>query len=125
MKIESIIRIDFFRRTLFFLIVVINPINGIYAQQIQVSGKVTDTLQTSLPCANILAILEANDQDVRFAITQENGHYKLGLSKNQTYKITVSYLGYTPQSINITTTNRDLIKNFILKENPIQLDNVT
>ncbi|NCO63740.1 MAG: carboxypeptidase regulatory-like domain-containing protein [Flavobacteriales bacterium] len=96
-----------------------------YAQNIVVSGKITDTLQNPLSYANILAIPEAIDQDVRFAITDNDGNYKLGLSKNQTYNITVSYLGYKPQTINVTTTNQDLIKNFILKENPDQLDEVT
>ena len=108
-----------------FFIIVLNPIDSIYAQQIIVSGKVTDTLLNPLRYANILAIPEANNQEVRFAITENNGNYKLGLSKNQTYNITVSYLGFKPQSINITTTNQDLIKNFILKENLDQLDEVT
>jgi hypothetical protein len=96
-----------------------------FSQQITVSGKVTDTLQNPLSYSNILAIPESENEDVRFAITENNGSYKLGLKKNQSYKLTVSYLGYTPQSINITTTNQDLIKNFILQENPNQLDEVT
>lgn len=94
------------------------------AQSIIVSGKVTDTIQNSLAYANILAIPESNTEYIRFAITKDNGTYKLGLSKNQTYKVTVSYLGYTPQTINITTTAQNLIKNFILKGNPNQLDEV-
>ena len=96
-----------------------------YAQQVVVSGKVTDTLQNSLGYANILAIPESNTEDIRFAITEDNGNYKLGLSKNQSYKVTVSYLGYTPQTINITTTDQSLSKNFVLKENPNQLGEVT
>ncbi|WP_218843371.1 carboxypeptidase-like regulatory domain-containing protein [Winogradskyella wichelsiae] len=95
-----------------------------FSQQIQVKGKVTDTVQTSLPYANILAIPKSDDQDVKFAITENNGSYKLSLAKNQTYELTVSYLGYKPQTITISTTDQDLIKNFILKENPDQLDEV-
>lgn len=96
----------------------------ISAQQIQVSGKVIDTIQNSLPYANILAIPKADDLDIKFAITEKDGSYKLGLTKNQTYELTVSYLGYKPQTLTITTTDQDLIKNFILKENPDQLDEV-
>lgn len=95
------------------------------SQQIQVSGKVLDAIKNPLPNANILAIPNADDQDVKFAITENNGSYKLGLAKNQTYEITVSYLGYKPQTITITTTDQDLSKNFFLKENPDQLDEVT
>ncbi|REE27811.1 carboxypeptidase-like protein [Winogradskyella pacifica] len=95
------------------------------AQQTLIIGKVTDTIQTPLPYANILAIPQADDQDVKFAISENDGSYKLGLIKNQTYELTVSYLGYKPQTITISTTDQDLIKNFILKENPDQLDEVT
>jgi len=96
----------------------------INAQQIQVSGKVSDTLQNPLSYANILAIPKADKQEIKFAITEKDGGYKLGLAKNQTYELTVSYLGYKPQTITITTTDQDLIKNFVLKENPDQLDEV-
>jgi len=95
-----------------------------HSQQTKIQGKVTDTLQNPLPYANILAIPKADDQDIKFAITEKDGSYKLGLIKNQTYELTVSYLGYKPQTLTITTTNQDLIKNFVLKENPDQLDEV-
>jgi hypothetical protein len=94
------------------------------AQQVKVSGKITDTLQNPLAYANILAIPENDNEAVRFAITEDNGSYKLGLSKNQTYNITVSFLGFTTQTMVMTTKEEDLIKNFILKENPDQLDEV-
>ncbi|OBX22509.1 outer membrane receptor protein involved in Fe transport [Gelidibacter algens] len=96
-----------------------------YAQQIKVSGKVTDTLQNPLAYANILAIPKNDNEDVKFAITEENGSYKLGLSKNQTYNLTVSFLGFTPHTQVLTTTEEDLIQNFTLQENLNQLDEVT
>jgi hypothetical protein len=95
-----------------------------YAQQILISGKTTDSLQKPLHYANILAIPKADDKDLKFAITEDDGSYKLRLEQNQTYKLTVSYLGYEPQTYTINTINQDLIKNFILKENPDQLDEV-
>ncbi|MCH7525124.1 MAG: carboxypeptidase-like regulatory domain-containing protein, partial [Bacteroidetes bacterium] len=95
-----------------------------YAQQITVSGKVTDSLQNSLAYANILAIPENDIVDISFAITEESGSYKLKLQQNQSYKITVSYLGFTPQTISVTTTNQDLVKNFALLENPNQLETI-
>ncbi|WP_120200343.1 carboxypeptidase-like regulatory domain-containing protein [Ichthyenterobacterium magnum] len=107
------------------LILLITAGFSLNAQTVIVSGKVTDTLQNPLAYANILAIPEANDQDLRFAITEANGTYKLGLVKNQSYKVTVSYLGYTSQTIAITTTNQNLTKNFSLRENPNQLDEIT
>jgi len=55
----------------------------INAQEIVVIGKITDTLQNPLVYANILAIPKVNNQDVKFAITEKDGSYKLGLAKNQ------------------------------------------
>ncbi|MBU2928094.1 carboxypeptidase-like regulatory domain-containing protein [Winogradskyella psychrotolerans] len=96
----------------------------INAQQIQVSGKVSDTLQNPLSYANILAIPKSDDQDIKFAITEKDGSYKIGLISNQTYELTVSYLGFKPQAYTITIADQDIIKNFILKEKPDQLDEV-
>ena len=66
-----------------------------YAQNILISGTVSDSLKTPLGYANILAIPTSDDQDIRYAVSKDNGSYKLGLAKHQTYNITVSYLGYT------------------------------
>ncbi|WMI68833.1 carboxypeptidase-like regulatory domain-containing protein [Mangrovimonas sp. YM274] len=98
---------------------------SLHAQTVVVSGKVTDSLLQPLGYANILAIPDADNQEVRFAISEENGQYKLGLSKNQAYTLTVSYLGYTPNKIALNTTEQDLHKDFILKESPNQLDEIT
>ena len=66
------------------------------AQNITVSGVVQDSLKIPLDYANILAVPES-DSELRFAITKDNGDYKLKLEDHQTYKITVSYLGYLTQ----------------------------
>lgn len=95
-----------------------------FAQMVTVSGKVTDTLKKPLGYANILAIPESDDHAITYAITLDDGNYKLSLAKNQVYKVTVSYLGFKPQIFDITTTDKDIVKNFILLENPDQLSEV-
>ena len=67
------------------------------AQNIVVQGKVTDSLQTPLSYANIIAVPESDDLDIKFAITDNQGNYKLALVNNEPYELTVSYLGYTSQ----------------------------
>ncbi|TXE19034.1 carboxypeptidase-like regulatory domain-containing protein [Psychroserpens burtonensis] len=89
------------------------------------SGKVLGSVQKPLEYANILAIPSIEDSSVKFAITESDGSFKLGLSQNQNYKITVSYLGYKSQTIEITTKEEDLVKNFGLEDNPDQLDEIT
>jgi len=110
----------------FLLLLLVGFSLSVYSQQtILLSGQVTDTLQNPLEYANILAIPEANDQDVKFAITNKEGSYALGLVKNHTYEFTVSFLGYRTVKLNLTTTDQNLIKNFILQDNPDQLDQIT
>ncbi|WP_240338065.1 carboxypeptidase regulatory-like domain-containing protein [Gelidibacter japonicus] len=117
--------INSFFKTPFFTFLLFGVFFYSNAQQIKVSGKVTDTLKTPLAYANILAIPKNDNEEVRFAITEDNGNYTLGLSKNQTYTLTVSFLGFTPQTMVMTTTEEDPIQNFTLQENPDQLDEVT
>lgn len=111
-------------RLLIFIICCFNCFSSI-SQPIIVLGKVADTVQSPLAYANILAIPVSNDLDISFAITETDGSFKLGLEKNQTYNITVSYLGYKSQTIEITTKEKNITKNFALLESPDQLDEVT
>ncbi|MGB6267943.1 MAG: carboxypeptidase-like regulatory domain-containing protein, partial [Olleya sp.] len=73
---------------------------------------------------NILAVPSADDVEVTFAITNQDGHYKLQLQANQNYTITTSYLGFLP-NVEAVTLDKDTTKNIALKENPDQLDEVT
>ena len=95
-----------------------------FAQQATFQGKVVDSLQQPLSYANILAIPKSDALEIAFAISDDTGNYKLKLQQKQTYEITVSYLGFKSQMFTITTTNEDIIKNFVLKENPNQLETV-
>ncbi|MBU2928091.1 hypothetical protein [Winogradskyella psychrotolerans] len=45
-----------------------------YAQQLLVSGKVTDTIQNPLPYTNILTIPKKEQQDLTLAISENNGN---------------------------------------------------
>lgn len=116
------IKTNYSLHLVFFYFIISAPL---HSQSVMLNGKVTDSIQNPLGYANILAIPESDTEDIKYAITQENGSYELGLSKNQTYNVTVSYLGYSPQKIELTTTDQDIIKNFVLHENPDQLKEVT
>jgi len=75
---------DFYLKITFLLL----TLSGfsLYGQQITVSGKVTDSLQNPLAYANILAIPESDDQDIRFAITTDAGTYQLKLEQDQNFR---------------------------------------
>ena len=94
---------------IFFFLVSIS----IYAQTYNVSGNVKDTLNVPLENTNVLAIPLSQNSKIKFSITDANGKYQLKLTKDQTYSIEISYLGY--QKITDTLTlNQDTIKNYVL-----------
>ena len=85
-------------------------------------GKINDSLGSPLSFANVIADPETN-VPIAFAISDHEGVYKLTLQKNQEYRITVSYLGYTPESFNYSATE-NATKNFILLPNNEELGEI-
>ena len=71
-----------------------------------------------------MAVPVADNIDVTFAITNQDGNYKLQLEKNQNYTVTTSYLGFLP-NVEDVNLDKDTSNNIILKENLDQLDEVT
>ena len=106
------------------LILVMSISVALQAQTITLQGKVSDSLQQPLQYANILAVPVADNIDVTFAITNQDGNYKLQLAKNQNYTVTTSYLGFLP-NVEDVNLDKDTSNNIILKENLDQLDEVT
>ncbi|WP_299118781.1 TonB-dependent receptor [uncultured Tenacibaculum sp.] len=93
------------------------------AQIIVLKGTVKDSLQNPLAFANIIAKPKDVTKNMGFAITDENGRYRLELTKNKSYTISISYLGY--EKIDFTLTAKEnIVKDFQLKEVKNQLDEV-
>ncbi|WP_430410851.1 carboxypeptidase-like regulatory domain-containing protein [Kordia sp.] len=57
-----------------------------------------DTTNILLSNANIIAEPQG-DSAMKFSISNDKGYFELKLEKDETYKITISYLGYVPQEI--------------------------
>tara|TARA_R110002126_G_scaffold97803_2_gene227601 strand:+ start:3601 stop:3867 length:267 start_codon:yes stop_codon:yes gene_type:complete len=65
-----------------------------FTQTITLSGTVKDSLQNPLPYANVIAKPKDIFKNLQFAITDNEGYYKLILQKGDTITISISYLGY-------------------------------
>lgn len=63
-------------------------ITNVFAQNVVLSGVVSDSANTPLANANILAFPKNTDERTQFAITNDKGKYVLRLEKE------VAYLGY-------------------------------
>jgi len=93
------------------------------AQTITIKGTVKDSLQNSLAYANVIAKPLDVSKNLQFAISGDDGYYKLALTKNDSYTISVSYLGYKTANFEFVATENSQ-KNIILKDAPNQLKEV-
>lgn len=110
------------RRILFTLFIFITVITC-NAQTIIFKGKVKDSLKKPLPFTNIIAKPKDVSKNMSFAVSDEEGRFKLELIKNNSYLISISYIGYEKYEFEISTT-QNIIKNITLKEAKNQLDEV-
>ncbi len=70
------------KRKLLLIIVFVTLVTN--AQKITLSGTVKDSLQVSLPYANVIAKPKDVSKNLQFAITDNEGYYKLLLEKGDT-----------------------------------------
>ena len=97
-----------------------------FAQTVHITGKVTSSDGTPIPNANILAKPQGDKLSMAFAFTDENGDYQLAIETGGAYEITVSYIGYIPQTFNVTpaSVTASIVKDFTLQESANQLAEV-
>ena len=93
------------------------------AHKVTLSGTVKDSLQNPLPYANVIAKPKDVSKNLQFAITDNEGYYKLVLQQNDTITISISYLGYKPIEY-LFTADKDFKKDFILQQSSEQLDEI-
>jgi len=93
------------------------------AQTITLKGSVKDSLQNPLSYANVIAKPADVSKNLQFSITDTDGLYKLELTKNEAYTISVSYMGYKTASFKFTATENTQ-QHIVLKDAPNQLQEV-
>lgn len=79
--------------------------------QSTLTGKLKDSLNNPLANANIIAEPLDSLQQIKFAITGEDGQYMLKL-ENIPYAVTASYMGFESYSFDLKASgaiNRDII----------------
>src|SRR5690554_1502669 len=93
------------------------------AQDIKITGVIKDSIQ-KLPNTNVLAIPATKNAKMTFGISNQKGEYELLLEPNTSYRLKVSYLGYQPIEIPLETSTEPIQKDFTLKANSKELDEV-
>ncbi len=83
--------------------------------QIKLEGVVKDSIGTPLELANVIAINQTSNTLEAYAITNEQGRYKLNLGKNGTYKVQISYIGMKTAEAVIAAKEADIDRDFTLQ----------
>jgi hypothetical protein len=97
---------------------------SLQAQEITLTGQVSDSTGIGIDMANVIAINQATDGLESFGITNHKGVYKLNLKSGQTYTVKVSYLGFSPASFPFTAGTQDAKRDVILEAQVEDLDEV-
>ena len=106
-----------------YIIILFLLISSMTFSQIKMSGKVTDSLGTPLELANIILIDSESNTLETFAMSDNQGVYKLNLKKNNNYNLQVSYIGMATFSQTFKSGETDISKDFLLRPDN-QLDAV-
>ncbi|RMB56673.1 TonB-dependent receptor [Dokdonia sinensis] len=96
------------------------------AQSIELRGVVKDSLGVGLELANIIATNKAEGTLESYGITDQEGRYRLQLTKGNTYDLKISYLGLKSEitEISVGEDAEDITRDFTLRDDPNQLDDV-
>lgn len=96
------------------------------AQNVKVTGVVTDSVGTPLELASVIASIKGTGKVEAYSITNKEGKYQLRLSTKDTMVLKVSFLGFAPQSkeLLITDDTGSIVHDFILKSKANELEGV-
>jgi hypothetical protein len=83
--------------------------------QIKIQGVVKDSIGNLLELANVIALNQETNTLESYAITNEKGYFLLSLGENGKYKFQVSYIGMKTFEADISTTEEDIARDFILQ----------
>lgn len=97
------------------ILLLITVVTGTTFAQVKMQGVVKDSIGNPLELANVIAINQETSALESYAVTNDKGKYVLSLGKNGSYKLQVSYIGFKTFEEVVTTTDKALNKDFILK----------
>lgn len=108
----------------YFLIIFfyIGLVHG-FAQKVQLTGKVLDSLNNPLANTNLIATPLSKNSKITFAIADKDGNYQLKLDQQVHYKIEITSLGYASLT-DILEISENTHRNYVLRESSEELEQV-
>lgn len=86
-----------------------------YSQTHTITGVVSDSINNPLESANLIAKPLQETAQLRFAIADNKGRYRLELENNVKYEVTASYIGFIEEVIIVEPNSKITAHNFKLK----------
>lgn len=80
-----------------------------------ITGTISDTLNSPLESANVMAKPLQENASIKFAIADNKGRYRLELEKNVKYELVVSYIGYNDDTFILEADATISEHHFVLK----------
>ncbi|MBT8286373.1 MAG: TonB-dependent receptor [Flavobacteriaceae bacterium] len=89
---------------------------GISSAQVRMEGVVRDSIGEPLELANIIAINQDTKTMDSYAISNDQGRYRLDLKENSNYSIQVSYIGKKTLTESLSTSDQRINRDFNLED---------
>nr|WP_255539712.1 carboxypeptidase-like regulatory domain-containing protein [Parapedobacter sp. ISTM3] len=89
-----------------------------------ITGIVSDESGAPLGRANVMAKALGEDGNVKFAMANAQGQYNFTLDASKAYLLSVSYIGYHPDSTKLDPSNSNLRHDFKLRTKNEQLTEI-
>ena len=107
----------------YYIVILLLNLTSLCAQKVVLKGTVKDSLTNALSYANVISKPKDVSKNLQFAITDEEGYYKLLFSKGDTVTVSISYLGFK-KKVYLFIANENTTKNFVLEASEEQLDEI-
>ena len=107
----------------YYIVILLLNLTSLCAQKVVLKGTVKDSLTNALSYANVISKPKDVSKNLQFAITDEEGYYRLMFSKGDTVTVSISYLGFKKKEY-LFTANENTTKNFVLEASEEQLDEI-
>ena len=91
--------------------------------QIKMEGVIVDSLNVPLESASIVALNKLTNGLETYALSDQEGKYKLNLKDNTAYKIQVSFIGLISINDTVKTQKENILKDYVLRAD-VLLDEV-
>jgi len=98
----------------YFIAIIFLSISIAGNAQVKLEGVIKDSLGNPLELANVIAINKVTKSLDSYAITNDDGIFRLDLKKNTIYTIQASYIGMKSLDEVLETKDENISKEFVL-----------